>query len=478
MMSTGVPSKDSAGTSSARSSSRHGALDGGVEVGAVAEVPVDDGAAQAGAVGDLLDVHLGAGLALAEHLDRGVDDVLAADLVVPVPAHLTAVLPWPGRRRASASPILGAEPEYSEPAVEGICAPVTLRAASRATRSISSMSTILARGRPRAAPRRRSSASMARHPSRSTTSGHRPRTTARSTPSVPTGTGSEPGVEVVEQRGDGLLRTGLVGADEPGRTPLGPPGDVHTGADAAAVVRHGPGRRVVRQVGRPARRGSRSPGRPTRRRRTVPSASRTPVTRSSPSTSVRDRVEAQHDPRDGHLSASCRRARDSSRRAGRSPLATSPSGTSPSTRTSTSPRPARATSSGVVNDASLGAAAAEDDHLADPAARQRCPRQSSQVGPRQGRGVGGQDAGDVERDVAGADDDGPLGVERDLEVGVVGVAVVPADQVGGRHRAAELLARHAEAAVRRRADRVRGRRRTAPRGPRGRPSVPTSTLRK
>ena len=69
----------------------HAALDGVVEVGAVVEVAVDDGPAQPGPVRDLLDVHLGAGLGVGEHLDRGVEDVLAAHLVVAVPAHLSPV---------------------------------------------------------------------------------------------------------------------------------------------------------------------------------------------------------------------------------------------------------------------------------------------------------------------------------------------------------------------------------------------------
>ena len=67
------------------------ALDGGVEVGAVGEVAVDDGAAQPGAVGDLLDVHLDARLGVDEHTDGGVQDVLAACLVVAVPAQLSPV---------------------------------------------------------------------------------------------------------------------------------------------------------------------------------------------------------------------------------------------------------------------------------------------------------------------------------------------------------------------------------------------------
>ena len=41
------------------------ALDRPVEVGAVVEVAVDDGAVEAGARGDLLDVELGARLAVA-----------------------------------------------------------------------------------------------------------------------------------------------------------------------------------------------------------------------------------------------------------------------------------------------------------------------------------------------------------------------------------------------------------------------------
>ena len=90
-MSTGVPSKDSAGTSSAAQQLERPALHGGVEVGAVGEVAVDDGAAQPGAVGDLLDVHLDARLGVGEHADGGVEDVLAACLVVAVPAQLSPV---------------------------------------------------------------------------------------------------------------------------------------------------------------------------------------------------------------------------------------------------------------------------------------------------------------------------------------------------------------------------------------------------
>ena len=62
-------------------------------------------------------------------------------------------------------------------------------------------------------------------------------------------------------------------------------------------------------------------------------------------------------------------------------------------------------------------------------------------------GVEHEHARDVERDVAVADHDGALGREQvDLEVGVVGVAVVPADELGGRVRAGELFAGDARAA--------------------------------
>ena len=58
----------------------------------------------------------------------------------------------------------------------------------------------------------------------------------------------------------------------------------------------------------------------------------------------------------------------------------------------------------------------------------------------------------VERDVAVADDDHPLDVEVDLEVAVVGVAVVPGDEGRGRQRAGQVLAVDVHAAVDLRAD--------------------------
>ena len=61
---------------------------------------------------------------------------------------------------------------------------------------------------------------------------------------------------------------------------------------------------------------------------------------------------------------------------------------------------------------------------------------------------------DVDRDVAGADHDHLLGLQVDLEAAVVGVAVVPGDELGRRVRAAQLLARDPQPLVGRGADRV------------------------
>ena len=73
------------------------------------------------------------------------------------------------------------------------------------------------------------------------------------------------------------------------------------------------------------------------------------------------------------------------------------------------------------------------------------------IGGVGGRELGGgehEHAGHVEGDVAVADDDGAGGGEEiDLEVGVVGVAVVPADELGRGVRAGQVFAGDAEGAV-------------------------------
>jgi hypothetical protein len=62
------------------------------------------------------------------------------------------------------------------------------------------------------------------------------------------------------------------------------------------------------------------------------------------------------------------------------------------------------------------------------------------------RGLG-QDPGDVDRHVPDADHHCGVAVERRVEVDVVGVAVVPGHEVGGREAAREVLARDAEAPI-------------------------------
>ena len=63
-----------------------------------------------------------------------------------------------------------------------------------------------------------------------------------------------------------------------------------------------------------------------------------------------------------------------------------------------------------------------------------------------------QDARAIERDIAVADDRGMRSVERRIEVGEFGMAVVPADELGRADDAGQILARDAELAVVRRAD--------------------------
>ena len=61
---------------------------------------------------------------------------------------------------------------------------------------------------------------------------------------------------------------------------------------------------------------------------------------------------------------------------------------------------------------------------------------------------------DVERDVAGADHDRPLAAQVEVVVAEVGMAVVPADELGRRVAARQVLAGDPERPVGRRADRV------------------------
>ena len=103
---------------------------------------------------------------------------------------------------------------------------------------------------------------------------------------------------------------------------------------------------------------------------------------------------------------------------------------------------------GVGEGGLRGPAAADDDDLAMRLCASTSRAWSAvSVGGELGTGEH-EHAGDVERDVAVADHDGALGGEQvDLEVGVVGVAVVPADELGGGVRAGEVFAGDAEGTV-------------------------------
>ena len=130
---------------------------------------------------------------------------------------------------------------------------------------------------------------------------------------------------------------------------------------------------------------------------------------------------------------------------------------------------------GVGEGGLRGSAAAEDDDLGHAAVGEHLERVVGGVGGRELRRREHEHAGDVERDVAVADHHRALGRQQiELEIGVVGVAVVPADELGGGVRAGELFAGDAQRPVGGRAGRVDDRvvvARAAPRARRARRSV-------
>jgi len=88
-----------------------------------------------------------------------------------------------------------------------------------------------------------------------------------------------------------------------------------------------------------------------------------------------------------------------------------------------------------------GSATADDHDLADVVVLQHIQRVIGDVGA--GELVTGQrqHAGDVEGHIAVTDHNGTLGgVQGNLEIAVVGVAVVPADELRGGMRAAQMFA--------------------------------------
>ena len=79
-----------------------------------------------------------------------------------------------------------------------------------------------------------------------------------------------------------------------------------------------------------------------------------------------------------------------------------------------------------------GAAAADDDDLPDGRAADGCDGRVRGVGRPQLLGREREHPGDVERNVADADHDRPLDVQVEVELLVVGMAVVPGHELGRR----------------------------------------------
>ncbi len=94
------------------------------------------------------------------------------------------------------------------------------------------------------------------------------------------------------------------------------------------------------------------------------------------------------------------------------------------------------------------------EHLLDTAVVQRLQRVVGDVGGGQHVGVGDQDAGHVERDVAVADHHGPPGGEVGRHLLEVRVRVVPADEVDGGDAAGQILTGDVQRPVGLRADGV------------------------
>jgi hypothetical protein len=100
------------------------------------------------------------------------------------------------------------------------------------------------------------------------------------------------------------------------------------------------------------------------------------------------------------------------------------------------------------------AARSENRDLLDATGAENFDRVVGGIGDCQLRGRKCEHPRDVDGDVAGADHDHLAGLQIDLKVGVVGVAVVPGNELRRRVRAGELLTRDREPFVDRGAERV------------------------
>ena len=94
-----------------------------------------------------------------------------------------------------------------------------------------------------------------------------------------------------------------------------------------------------------------------------------------------------------------------------------------------------------------GAPATDHDNLLQAALPECVERVVGDVGALELAFAQGEDARQVGRNVAIADDDGPLGRQVEVELAVVRVAVVPSHELGRRPAAGQFLAGDAERLV-------------------------------
>src|SRR5579885_268461 len=94
-----------------------------------------------------------------------------------------------------------------------------------------------------------------------------------------------------------------------------------------------------------------------------------------------------------------------------------------------------------------GTAAADDVDFTNAASRQRLQRVLGDVGVLQFVDGLGEDAADIRGDVALADDHRDFLRQVEGEIAVIGMTVVPADELGGRVAARQVLAGYAQAAI-------------------------------
>src|SRR5207237_10399610 len=89
----------------------------------------------------------------------------------------------------------------------------------------------------------------------------------------------------------------------------------------------------------------------------------------------------------------------------------------------------------------------EHDDLAEAGASDRVDRVVARVGRRQLLACPREHAGDIDGNVAVPDHHGPLDLQIEPDVLVVGMAVVPGNELGGRPGSRQILAGNAETLV-------------------------------